>query len=479
MTEPEIDNLLDSYRNSLGTSSRMPTRSRASRPWKALAVATCTLTVATILLWPHNAAASALRDMKMAISNAKTMEITCSLQRQDSSWWTYRHTFYKDSMWLTHALIGQPMSLTSIIRDGKTFLDFHSMDHASIRPFDPEDYERSLGSKNAIAYILDQVNQGNQTEEREFSIRDHAQVDGRDAYTIHIERPVDGYIANVVVDKASSLPISAESELGLGATKLRYRIECKFNGPLADDLFVQRSDKPIVDQARAQAELEGSWKQPIAQVQSAKVRSACVTSDGTVWIVISGEENMPIPRLLTTDSAKEYAEPLTMPPSAILDVSHRYTQDGEQVIIAGFVPLDSHADLPKSATIQFAKGLVSLPGSPVPPGTPAPTPIAQRVKVSLEREPRQFPAYFPALEMEYISFQLPEMICSQRGKAYESLKQYATAATAYEDAATASYSLSKRGSPAPLHDAARCWRSIGNVERAEADEAKSAKMIGP
>lgn len=474
MKQEDVEKVLISYKDSMGSCSRVPSRAPVRSPWGrrfAFGVtAAAFVGLGVVAMWPRDAKAGTLRRMTMAISNAKTMEVVATFERPAGKWFTVWHSYYKDGMWRIDVDKSTGMKLTQVIRDGQTLTNWKGLDHATVAPTTEADLQVAAGETNAVEYAKNLLNSGQVSIDRTVTVRDHEPVNGRAAYSIVMDRPADEYHSELIVDRATNLPllgtVSAHQTSALGPETVQMRQEYRYNTPVSSDLFTFKIGKPVIKPAEAKAEFLAQ-AHPVGKVKGTEVLDAAVTPSGTVWIMVSALDDKILPTSLTDAAGDIYVRGRDVG-STEKGVS---LQDGNRdLILVPFTNMSPDCPLPTQVSLQLAQreGRWTFHADPEDLQVrPVGKPLSLKVRV----EPDLRPSYFPALELDRYGFELDIQDWNVRAKKYESDKQYIEAAQAYEKCAKAYGSFIKRGAYFPTKSAARCYALAGdsaNAQRAEA-----------
>jgi hypothetical protein len=476
MNEREVEHTLAAYANSLGKCQRVPKPSRRTRTMKWSAVAVAGAILVGVALWPRNAAAGAFKDIQRSITDAKTMELKCWFEYYPNSgnWRMFLDNFYKDGLWRSEVRKTERMAVSIVLRKDKVLTEYTHLDHAALDQWRPSPFGQEPGPETALEYVLRTLNTGNVDEERSFSIRPHDPVNGKEAYLLHIERPVDGYLADLIVEKNSNLPISATTQLGLGPTKLKYRFECTFNQPLPDSMFELASAKPIINVGQAKQGYADDWKKPIAVAGDTQVLDARSTADGSIWILTRQTSDalaVPLPERLR-EGKLEFARMFD-------GMGHLATfdQGSSDTVLSVFTPLEGDKDLrPDRVTLQFGQRPPDF--SPLPKDQKLGTSQTWTLTIPVKPEPNSAPDYLCALGLDRfeLTFQIEKI--KARALEYERRGEFAKAGGMYEALSPVqAYWLNRGASGFGLRDAARCYREAGRVAKANDLAAKAEILI--
>ncbi len=506
MNEEKLKNAMKTYGESLGECRRRPAVrvSRRSRPIAALAVG-CVLVLSTaVLMWPRDAVAGTLNKVSQALKNVQTMEIVRMMETSSGKWHKFHHLYYQDGVWAHTNRKGTGLESHVIIRNGWALTKYTRLSHATMEEADPYFHDTLGGEMSMIDYAKMMIDQGNVSVERTTKIEPHADVNGRPAYKIVMERAEGEYRAEIVVDQQTDLPIRSTTKLRHTPTGglLQYRDEFQFNHTIPESAFRLDSAVPVLRLTDEQSKLTDRWQKPLGEADGTAVRDATITADGTIWIActkpFSEEAGTPpvreggntppspsqvrtrpdlatLPTRLETREGQPYARTLDIVPSAILGKMKRYTFNGQQVIVVGFLPLSQSQPKPSEVQVVFSQRL------PYNPGFGEPKELIEAdgktLSLTLRNEPKlDRPDYFTALDLDHFGFQLPITIWNARAKALEEVGRTLEAAKAYEQTAVEYRSFVKYVGYQPLLEAARCYRELGMMREAE-DREKEAEAL--
>lgn len=477
MNEHELQGLLKDYGDSLSTSRRPSSRRPARRGRLTYAIVCGIAAVAiAVAMWPQNASAGRIRRMGQAIKNARTMEMNFWRQTPSGAWLDFMHVFYEDGMWRSEMVKGAGQAATIVTRDSLMLLDYHRLDHATLMR-EPKDALPD-GEKSALDYAKTSIDSGQASIERTMSVRDHADVAGRTTYLLVFDRKEDSYHAELVVDAATDLPISAEIRVhydGENGGDFRYRQDYRFNQTFDSDLFALKSAKPVVDLRNSTASLEKRWPRPLAKIGDMELREASATSDGTIWLAItcSEAEQPTLPIRLSTSTGTNYVRLWDFASSPMSGDSASIKVGGQTVLMVGFVPLDPLMPRPVKATIFFGRRPVSLPNFAKKPGWDS-VATSDEATVRLKPVDTQVPTYFPLLNMDRMTLELPADIWHKRGEGLEKEGKLLDAAHAFERSAKEFENFVKYIGYRELDRAAQCYDKLGMAKEAADNQAKSA-----
>ncbi|HVT10845.1 MAG TPA: hypothetical protein VHE55_01150 [Fimbriimonadaceae bacterium] len=477
MNERELHGLLKEYGDSLGSCRRPPVRTpRRSR--LGYAVALCAALVAIgVAMWPQDAAAGRIARMGRAIKNAHSMEMAFLRQMRDGKWLDWMHVYYEDGMWRSEVVKGSGQAVTIVTRDGLMVRNYHRLDHAVMMP--AEKLEGLPDETSALDYAEATIDSGHTSAGRTMSVRNHADVDGRKTYVVAFERPEDDYHAEILVDAATDLPMSADIQVHYDIPNggdFRFRQEYRFNQAFDPKLFSLDPGKPVVDLRESGAKLDKRWARPIASAEDMELRDASVTSDGTIWLAVTcSETRLPMLPIRLVAAGSEYGQLFDLDACPMSAQEGSVKVEGKSVLMIGFFPLDPSIPAPPKATIFFGRRAVDLPNFAKQPGWDN-VEVSDSATVPLRHESGLVPSYFPLLNMDRMTLELPADIWHRRGERLRERGKLLDAAHAYERSAKEYENFVKYIGYRELDLAAQCYDKLGLVQEAAADRARSAAL---
>lgn len=483
MKEEEFVKAFDRYRESLGTCERMPDRTvrRApvSRKLAFGVVAAGLAGVVAVSMWPQSAKASTLQKVVRVFDNVDKMDCIFEVERRAGGPWSLLdHIRYSDGKWRHEVQKDSALRVTLIERDGKTWTEWSSLDHTTLTTGENELVPETSDSNNALHFAKGLLDSGQTSIERTVTIRDHAPIDGHEAYEILMERSADQYKATILVDKATDLPIVAEAQLhattGLGPTTIRYRQRYRFDVSISDEVFQPNPAKPIVKVEEAQAGLLSEWGRGGQSVPRAKMLDASVAPDGTIWIASASKDAVVLPTQLSVPGGATYVRGFDVDPAGISG-HNTIRVDGADLSLTPFVAMIPNGPAPERATLTYARR--SAQWSNFAENTDnRETTVGNPLTLKLRIEPELRPGYFTALNLDRFGFELEEFPWNVRAKEYERQGNYLAAAKAYEKCALGFRSFVKRGGASPMLKAAVCFTKAGDIQDARRAQAEAEKL---
>ena len=453
MNENEMERLFAGYRDSLGKCGRVPARRARHVGWRLATAGALALGVG-FALWPSIASAQAMRRMSNAIRNARTMEMVAEVESPSGGWTTFERFRTRGPMWRTDGYRG-PYAGTSIGRDGRRIQSFDRVNHATVADPAEEDPMFRTEPQDALDFAKEWTDGGLVGIERKVALRPHGPIDGRPAYVVVLDRAEDGYHGEILVDSKTDLPLSVEYTEG--ESHRRFRQTYRFDAPMPDALFEPPKGKPLVDLSVERIGLMARWDRPLTVVGGTKVRDACVTEDGTVWVAMTVKDRQATMALAGRMAG--YARLPEIYPSAGAAGVAPFRPDGEDVVVVGLVPLDATKP-PKQAQVGFTgrKGRwVNYWTS----GAMVEKPVGTPVPLALRRVAGDKPDYFTALDLDQFGLTLPILTWGARAAGLEKEGRLAEAGRAYEKCAAAQRSYAQSEVRRSLREAARCYHKAG------------------
>lgn len=470
MKETKFEELMQSYASSLGQSRkrslpRKPPVARRLVFFGGMAVALG----AVFLFWPKDAAAQAMERMAQSIKNAKSMEVIFETVAPSSRVGTVQTILYENHKWRLLSRQNHLLAATYIVNGGRTLTEYKHLDHAILTPKPTDFYIDATGEGvDALEFAKQNLDSGAVSEERTATIKESK--DGK-AYTLRLVRKESFYVCEILVDKATDLPIRAEVEVDYsmaeGSVRNRFRQTYRFNHDIPDDLFELKSTKPIIDLQQEQKKLAKEWGKPVAEFKETEILDARITPDGTIWIVTSAKAGAGafVPSSLDAGNGVQYGRSNEIAASAILGDKHAFMIGEDEVTIHPFTPVHPVPNNPSSVNLKMA-ARVTRP-SPnnhlLEPGTEEP----DRISVPTRVEHSSLPSYFPAFDLDYLSFQMPQTLASTRAQTLEDDGKWEEAARAHERVAEAQAEFIRLSGFRGLREAKRCYLKVGLKSEAD------------
>ncbi|HTQ11881.1 MAG TPA: hypothetical protein VMI31_17605 [Fimbriimonadaceae bacterium] len=473
MSRQQLEGLFKQYSDSLGEPSRTPyPRPRRSK-LPAYAAVFVVLALALVALWPRDALAARLKQIGLAIKDAKTMEMTFSRLQPSGRWVQWLHTYYTEGMWRQEIEKGVGQRETVVTRNGLMLSDYHRLDHATLGPVWKEEGQADFEQQSALDYALDRYGQSASDETVTRSTQGHSDVNGRAAYAIVVDRSGDtpgpwSDHMEIVVDKQTNYPISADIRdvrPGENGGEFKMHQDYRFNMPLDPALFELKSDKPIVDLRESPGRLAKEWAHPLAELGPTQIRDASVTRDGTIWIAYttnSDDESAAAPTEISIEGARYVSLGAFTGPVGEAAIHLQ----GQEVEVVGFAPLEVPAKPPFVAVVRFQ------PESSlnVPPENP-PAPFMGAVPLNLTLVAGEYPPYFPLLGYDRAILEVQIATWGARAKGLVDAGRYLDAAHAYERTAKECENFVKYIGYRDLDKAAECYDKLGMAAEAARDRA--------
>ncbi len=501
MNKRNIDELLLTYRESMGTTRKLPITKPAVQAWRRPAYSAAFVVVlmasSAVALWPRNATAKRFQDMTMAIKNARSMVVTGQMQGHSHRWRTISHTMYQDGKVRCENYLGTPIESVSIWSGGLVLTDLKAKPHALLES--ASNYEGSpLGTDgDGLDYARQLSDEGDAGIERQVTIRSHPPVNGRATYLMIMSRPKSeetglSYHGEILVDKMTNLPL--EIYVGDGGfnapTKNQNHWLFDFNPHLDIRQFDLTCAKPIVRLENAEQELTGKWSSSLLDYDGLSIRDASVCPDGTIWIAMSRKAgSRGYPFTISCSNGQTYLRTHVLVPSDCWGKRHIYSLRGDQVFVAGFSPLHVGGKLPERVKVSVAKPtVVNAENSSTiqsiyvneldaEPRTTKNVTMGPTAILDLRKESGKLPSYFVALDLDHFSPQIPRNIWLDRALASERRHDYRSAAMDREQAAEADQSFIPWLGEAELKKAIKLYRLAGLESEAKRTETKLAFLI--
>jgi hypothetical protein len=494
MKDEKLEQLMSSYRDSMGHARRPVAPARSRLPRLALSGAMGAVLVAAVILWPRDATAAAFDRVKQAITNAKTMRMDFEMDGH-RGFQTFCTTYYKDGAWRYESRQGTMLEGIYIERDGKLISSYKNLGHSTIQPFDPETMSAYPAREmDALEFAKQSVDMGTIGEERSMKL-----LPGRDnsTYILRLERPSNNYVAEILVDRKTDLPISTDVTVavnvgGLSTKAQRYRQMFRFNEPLADSFFEAPAGKPLVNITAEQSRLAKQWKKPIARIETTDIRDARITQDGTLWLLVTPVDPPKIdetrydpearktqvqmlPSEIDAGNGMTYVRAREMVVASILGPRPRMKLEGKSIFIVPFTPLHRTSELPGKVTVRMATRLAGYPGSSGPEDEIESREAGETATVSVIQDLAALPSYFTALDNDHFGFHVPITLAEAKADYFEEAEDWENAGRAHEECARAYDGFVKYAAFRPLDKAAECYRKAGMA--ADAERVREASRI--
>jgi hypothetical protein len=378
-------------------------------------------------------------------------------------------------MWRWEAHITTNLERTVVLRDNLSFEDFTNEKFAILRKSPPpEPGDPEFGNQTALDLAKKEISFGQTDIPSTARILDHEPVQGRATYVLSFVRPTDNYHAEILVDKETNLPIQSDlaaddTRPGFKGYKAEVHTDFTFNQPLDPKLFSLESSKPIIRPEIAAQELKKRWSTPVGTVKNSDLLEVTVSPDGTVWVASTVHQDgkaLTLPTSLTNARGTKFFRIGDLEASHIgtnFEVAKAF---GNEVYITGFVPPRPDASQPGPVSIGF--GERGLPQNYVPA-----LPIEEKVvsqeflSTTPQSAPTLTPPYFPQLCIQPLFVQVNQMVWGTRARNLEAEGDFLGAAKSYDEWAKARYQWVKYSAFDPMLEAARCYRKLGLVAKAD------------
>lgn len=486
MNENKLENLMQSYKDTLGQARRPEPKDKPSAVPRLAFTGLAVAALATgVVLWPRDASAAAVERLRKAIRNANSMEMVFAMEGA-TGFKEFVATTYKDGAWRYDSRSGTALEGTFIIANGRCISNYKNLDHATSELADHQMSHMFTGAEvDALDFAMQQTDMGAVGRKRDIKL-----LPGIDAstYKMRLERPSDDYVAEILIDKKTDLPISTEISMMFGGDdkQQRYRQSYRFNEQVPDSLFQVPKGRPVLDLVVEQSKLVKAWSKPLASVETTEIRDARVSPDGTIWILVTAPIPPEMPKIIETADWEKHrrASAVLLPseidagngisygraqeivPSSILGKPQTFKIDGETAYIVPFVPLTKTPEQPGKVTLRLATRLPHMPGFS-DPGEVKSREAKEVVTVLVTKENGAMPSYFPALDLDHFGFQVPILLADTKAKAFEAVEDWKSAGRAYEECAHAYAGFVKVAGHIPLRQAAACYEKAGMPDDAQ------------
>jgi hypothetical protein len=405
------------------------------------------------------------------------MESSLSMQLPSGKWHEFAHIYYRDRMWRTDARKSQAMVISVVERDGMQLTDYERLNHATLRPVRAPGADTPTVEGNALDFAKRSLDAGDLSVERTTTVREHGPVEGVPTYLVVLDRPTDGFHAEILVDKRNDLPIRSWAKVHHPRQErwLEYSQEFRFNQPLSDQLFTLEPGKPVVRLPEARAALLKRWQSAAAKVGETAVYDGSVGPDGTVWLALtvpSGSDRPLLPSRIASEGG-DYVRLPDFDPSNGAD-SAPVRIGGKDLVLTAFAPLRIGGPLPRQVNVDFAKRTPDRPSGS--PRSAEGETVTARTRLPLRRQADDRPDFFPALNLDRLGFEIPLIAWRSRGRALEAAKDYPAAARAYERCADEYRNFVKYAGYLALEDAARCYDKGGMPDLAQKRRQQAAAL---
>lgn len=294
MKEEEVSQKLMSYSAGLGSCERVAPQARRNpgRRWAVLAVVPAVLAfgLVGVLVGPRVAAAATLRRFQAAITNAESMDARWSFQDQSGTWFPVGRRSYELGEWrMDFSAPNHWHEATFIFRDGLCYSDFKALPDVTVQPANEVDLRPTEGE--ALEVVKDQFKRF--AYGSSLSVERSPDVNGRGTYRVVLNRadpnrPQIVRRVEIVVDRETNLPIYADTFGQFGAKQQRSHCDYVFNVKFPKGFFDPNPDRPLIDLRKTVPAFEAAHK-PIADFEGLQVVDACVSPDGTIWLMTRGD----------------------------------------------------------------------------------------------------------------------------------------------------------------------------------------------
>jgi hypothetical protein len=363
------------------------------------------------------------------------------------------------------------------LREGLLYEDIWSQKQGTIRNVaDASEFEGPPSRGEALEIVQEEIKMhvGRATK---LTVAPSPDVAGQAVYKVMFDNEERHRYGELVVDKSTDLPISAQ--IWGGNPDQHVRWEYRFNVSFPKGFFDPRPGRRFVDLRKTIPALEARWRRPIASLKGVEVLDACVTPNGTVWIAArceSGGSTDLAPTKFKGADGVTYAYPVQM---------YSRSPKGQEIRVYGYEPISPMKTPLRKCSLTF---------NPITRSRPIPNSDNMTagqeldsigtVTIPVRPEPVELPAYFADLGVEGDLLNLPEELDWNRAGALERVGRYGEAGDIY-------YRYARQTTPALggfvsiRKQAERCYAIAGNkaaVARIEAELAQAeqgAKHVGP
>jgi len=473
MKESEVEQTLSQYGESLGRFTRKTQPSRFKKVTLALApLAVAGVCAIAFVAWPRNASAAALERLKQALTNAKSMDSLMSYQEPSGKWVPLSRVSLEADRWRMQGMSKQ-MPCTIIFRDGLVFVDYSNTAEATVQnAADTREYEK-LPSPGDALETVQTILKRQVGEAAELKLGSSPAIAGRPTYKVSFQNRQRHCHGELVVDKESDFPITAEAWYDY--PKQHSRWDYHFNVAFPSGFFELTPGRRLVDLRKTIPAREAAWTRPVAASGEVQILDACVTPKGTVWAVTKHKQGSKIdfvPAEFKGVKGAKYFGPIQL-------TSRPFR--GSEFQIVGYMPLYSVAEVPKRCSLTFE--WATMPQQVQHSDAVTPGRLIKMIgpiSIPLRREPAEIPAYFADLGMEVELIHLPFDRDWRRADTLQKLGRFAEAAAIYYQIAQQSTSQFG-GFYSWRETAAKCYAKAGDkaaVKRIEKELADARRENG-
>ena len=444
-------------------------RPRRNLKW-ALAggmLAIATAVIGSGLLVTSASAASKYHRIEAAIKDAQLMEIRSYAATPGKPRKLFGHIVYSH---------GDLRLSRSIIRLGSD--QWYYLEHADVSVQEPLVTNPEIDRpQTALDFAKANSDEGAISSPRDFAFEERPNEGAREVYAIIATRKDTPYHMEMIVDKATNLPIRTTFS-GESPTSPNYRVisEDYAFGSSVDPKLFDPQVKPTTKLLHMGVEAENwkrKWAKPIVESkvdeERCELRDITVTHTGNVFVLctvpdrIDPKSSMPsnlLPDTLTDEQGRSYLLAQVIKPGGFFgdtQASDYFKMDNENVVICEFAPLQPSQHWTPASSLIF--GLVGRTwvGAPVFRNES----VTSRLMVKApEPTMDRFPSYSDAMLLDDVHQQFEMLADLLRADIAEKAKQYKLAANWYRAAAKEAKPLSSYKTYDA--DAKRCEKLANN-----------------
>ena len=411
----------------------------------------------TILLTSSASAAGKYHRVEAAIQDAKAMEIHSYAEVKGKPKQLFAHVVYLNGDIRTDAFMGTRLASTFIRKGADQWL---YMEHNDVAVQEPIIVNPRLDKpQSALDYAKADSDEGQINGPRDFQLEDRPDENGRAVYAIIGSRKDTPYHMEMIVDKATNLPIRTTFS-GEAPTSANYRLieqEYTFGSAVDPKLFdpqLKPSTKLLHLGVEAEA-VKRAWSKPVQVVRSqgetCEVRDIWVSKDGNVFVATTVPERVNnkvgIPSNLLPDELKDnlgrtYLLVMSVRPGGFFgdtNADKAFRLNSKSVVICEYAPLIPVQPWSPAATFDVNFVSRSWIGAPIYREPSISTNVTLDAPIPADGK---FPPYSDGMLLDDIHQQFGMVADEMRAHVAEKAKQYSLAATWYRAAAEEAKPLS-------------------------------------